>query len=154
MDNNWIEHKPATFEYKGGWIDNWFSNFAQVRLNISGEVWPSVENYYQAMKSTSPAYQHQVWLASPSQAKKLGRRANIRADWDEIKTEVMMTALAAKFSQEPWRSRLIATGTEPIIEWNNWGDRIWGVTPDGIGENKLGLLLMKLRAIALNPMAI
>jgi predicted NAD-dependent protein-ADP-ribosyltransferase YbiA (DUF1768 family) len=39
----------------------------------------------------------------------------------------------------------MATGSEEIIEWNNWGDRIWGKTYDGVGENHLGKILMKIR---------
>lgn len=34
--------------------------------------------------------------------------------------------------------------TDPIIEVNNWGDTYWGVC-NGIGDNHLGKILMKIR---------
>jgi predicted NAD-dependent protein-ADP-ribosyltransferase YbiA (DUF1768 family) len=37
------------------------------------------------------------------------------------------------------------TGEEEIVELNNSGDRYWEKTEDGIGENHLGRILMKLR---------
>lgn len=51
----------------------------------------------------------------------------------------------AKFSQnEELRNRLLATGDEQLEEGNTWGDRIWG-TVNGIGENRLGNILMRVR---------
>lgn len=51
----------------------------------------------------------------------------------------------AKFSQnEELRNRLIETGDEHLEEGNTWGDRIWG-TVNGIGENRLGKILMRVR---------
>ena len=38
----------------------------------------------------------------------------------------------------------IHTGEAELIEGNDWGDITWGVC-NGIGENKLGKILMKLR---------
>lgn len=36
-------------------------------------------------------------------------------------------------------------GDAELIEGNTWGDRIWGVC-DGVGENRLGKILMRVRA--------
>jgi predicted NAD-dependent protein-ADP-ribosyltransferase YbiA (DUF1768 family) len=43
------------------------------------------------------------------------------------------------------RSALIATGDAYLEEGNDWGDRVWGVY-QGVGENRLGRILMKVRA--------
>lgn len=142
---NWLQHKPHAFEYSGPWVRNWFSNFVTCNIVIDGLIWPSVENYYQAMKTTDPQKQSSIRCMTPQQAKKAGRAILIRDDWNQNKEKVMMRALEAKFSQPEWQQKLLATGDAPIIEWNNWRDQIWGVTLDGQGENKLGLLLMKLR---------
>lgn len=144
---NWLAHKPEEFLYSGKWIRNWFSNFEPVNLWIEGRQWPSVENYYQAMKTNDPVIQEQIRCSSPSEAKRYGRKIKMNqfSDWESRKTGVMKQALMAKFQQDRWRKALLSTGTEPIIEWNNWGDQIWGVTLDGIGENRLGLLLMAIR---------
>jgi predicted NAD-dependent protein-ADP-ribosyltransferase YbiA (DUF1768 family) len=39
---------------------------------------------------------------------------------------------------------LAATSPAELIEGNTWHDTFWGVC-DGIGENNLGRLLMKIR---------
>jgi predicted NAD-dependent protein-ADP-ribosyltransferase YbiA (DUF1768 family) len=40
---------------------------------------------------------------------------------------------------------LKATGDEELVEGNWWNDTFWGVC-NGVGENNLGKLLMKIRA--------
>lgn len=142
---DWSEHKPAVFEYKGGnWIRNWFSNFTSCNLVIGGKIWPSVENYYQAMKTLDLDKQEQIRRMTPAESKRAGRKVKVRDDWEKVKTGVMRMALEVKFSLPEWKAKLLAdTGT--IVEWNNWGDRIWGATLDGMGENRLGVLLMEIR---------
>ena len=52
----------------------------------------------------------------------------------------------AKFMQNPNLARLlIETGDATLIEGNTWGDRVWGVC-DGVGENRLGRILMRIRS--------
>lgn len=58
----------------------------------------------------------------------------------------MFYLLMKKFNQEPFHSKLIATGDSQLIEGNTWGDTYWGVCR-GKGQNKLGKLLMKVRDI-------
>jgi len=51
----------------------------------------------------------------------------------------------AKFSQNTeLKKRLLSTGNEHLEEGNTWGDKIWG-TVNGIGENRLGKILMRIR---------
>lgn len=144
---NWQEHKPEEFSYRGKWIYNWFSNMEITPLIIDGVQWPSVENYFQAQKSIEPTVQYSFRKVTPSESKRLGRSVLLRQDWEQIKESVMEKALRIKFSRDPWKSQLKATGDSQIIEWNNWNDKIWGVSIyDNVGENKLGLLLMKIRS--------
>lgn len=142
---NWLEHKPQEFEYNGKWIKNWFSNLVMAPINVDGTVWPSVENYYQAHKSINVDTIEQIRNLTPSKAKQMGKKVFIRPNWDLLKEHVMRKALEAKFAQRDWNKLLMATGDSPIIEWNNWGDRYWGVTEDGTGKNRLGILLMEIR---------
>ena len=82
---------------------------------------------------------------NPSLAKRLGRRVILRSDWESAKYEVMYQVCLAKFSQNPdLRKKLIDTGNAELIEGNTWGDRIWG-TCNGVGENHLGKILMRIR---------
>ena len=80
--------------------------------------------------------------------KKKSREVKLVDNWDSLKFTVMQMCLEKKFEQEPFRSKLIKTGTQNIVEGNYFGDIIWGVdlkyTPN-IGENHLGRLLMKIR---------
>jgi ribA/ribD-fused uncharacterized protein len=117
----------------------WLSNF------IGHPNEPTVEHRYQAAKAIDPAGAEAV-LAAPTAAaaKKMGRTITVRPDWDAVKLETMRTLLQDKFSREPFRSKLIATGEAEIVEENHWGDTFWGVCR-GSGENHLGRLLMDLR---------
>jgi predicted NAD-dependent protein-ADP-ribosyltransferase YbiA (DUF1768 family) len=67
-------------------------------------------------------------------------------DWAEIRDDIMRSLLAQKFRLgEPLGQRLMATGDAELIDGNTWGDRYWGVV-DGVGQNRLGQLLMERRA--------
>lgn len=51
-----------------------------------------------------------------------------------------------KFTRNPnLRRALLATGCRRLEEGNDWGDREWG-TVEGVGQNRLGLILMQIRA--------
>ena len=70
----------------------------------------------------------------------------MRADWEQVKFQVMEDCVRYKFTHHPdLRVALLATGDAELIEGNDWGDRIWGVY-QGQGENRLGKILMKIRA--------
>lgn len=70
----------------------------------------------------------------------------LRGDWEAVKDSVMYEICKAKFSQNPdLADQLVATKDAELIEGNTWGDRIWGVC-DGVGENRLGKILMRIRA--------
>ena len=57
----------------------------------------------------------------------------------------MYEIVLAKFTQNPdLKEKLLATGDEHLEEGNTWGDTTWG-TVNGIGENRLGIILMKVR---------
>jgi len=78
-------------------------------------------------------------------AKKKAKTLTARADWNDIKINVMKLVLQLKFTQNPLLKQwLLDTGDEYIEETNYWKDTFWGVC-DGVGENNLGILLMKLR---------
>lgn len=131
----------AEFTFEHGFL----SNFFRSEVSYGGLVYPSVEHAYQAAKTLDPEQQKHIREAhSPGEAKRRGRDATLRGDWDSVKDEVMMALVWAKFQDEPLRGRLLATGEALLIEGNNWGDRYWGV--DGHGLNKLGLTLMAVRA--------
>lgn len=122
------------------------SNFSRHPITMDGRVWPTVEHYYQAMKSPSTVVQDSIRFAdSPGSAKTLGKQVTIREDWEQVKMGIMKDALIAKFTQHPeLRDLLMETGYEELIE-NSPIDWEWGCGSDGQGQNKLGKLLMEVR---------
>jgi ribA/ribD-fused uncharacterized protein len=122
----------------------WLSNFWPVCVVLDGIVYPSVENAYQAAK-TSPEYRGQFVYCTAGQSKRLGRKVPCRADWDNVKVSIMRELLQQKFKPGLLlAARLVETGSATLIEGNTWGDTFWGVC-NGVGHNTLGNLLMQKR---------
>ena len=69
----------------------------------------------------------------------------MRPDWNEIKDDIMLKALMAKFTQhKDIREILLSTGEAKLIEHTK-NDTYWADGGDGRGKNMLGVLLMKVR---------
>lgn len=103
-----------------------------------------VEQKYQAAKCLHKLDAEKILKMSAVEAKRASRKIEIRPDWDSIKLEVMENLVTEKFSNEPFKSQLIATGDQDLIEGNTWNDTFWGVCR-GVGDNNLGKILMKVR---------
>ena len=122
------------------------SNFYPCWIKFDGAEYPSVEHAYQAAKTSDEQLRlmFQEPIITAGEAKKAGQRLKLRPDWEEIKIEVMYQCLKSKFSQVKFKSLLLSTENEELIEGNWWGDTFWGVC-QGKGENHLGKLLMTIR---------
>lgn len=131
--------------------DPWgeFSNFSTHPFRLKGRVWPTSEHYFQAQKFAGTEHEETVRNAkTPSMAAKLGRSRSLplRTDWEIMKEDVMRDALRAKFDQHPkLKALLLSTGDAELIEHTR-NDRYWADGGDGTGKNRLGILLMELRA--------
>ena len=74
------------------------------------------------------------------------RERMLRLGWEGMKDDIMREALHAKFTQHPaLQSLLLATGDAELVE-HTTNDRYWADGGDGGGRNRLGQLLMELRA--------
>lgn len=136
---------PSITSFSGNY--RFLSNFWPCTLRASnGIVYPSSEHAYQAAKFLSLERRLAIAsLATPAEAKKVGQSGYLRPNWDLIKDKVMYKIVHAKFRQNPDLAKLLlATGDALLIEGNTWGDTYWGVC-NGVGRNKLGKLLMKIR---------
>ena len=77
--------------------------------------------------------------------------AHVRADWHQVSNDVMRKGLRAKFDfgnhPELCLQLLISAATLDafVVVENNPFDGYWGVGSHGLGQNKLGLLLMERR---------
>lgn len=123
------------------------SNFWPADVEFEGAPYPSVEHAYQAAKTLDPAERRRIAaLPTPAEAKRAGRRLALRPDWEIAKFAVMEQCVRYKFTHHAdLREKLLATGDAELVEGNTWGDRVWGVY-QGRGENRLGRILMKVRA--------
>jgi ribA/ribD-fused uncharacterized protein len=126
-----------------------FSNFSKNPIQMKGEIWPTSEHYFQAQKFAGTAHEVEIREAATAMiAARMGRERKrpLRADWDAVKDTIMREALLAKFSQHPkLTALLLGTGEARIIE-HTANDRYWGDGGDGSGRNRLGDLLMEVRA--------
>jgi len=138
--------------FVGRW--GFLSNFHFSRIAYEGIVYPSGEHAYNAGKTLDRCQRRRIALApTPKQAKRLGRRLELRPGWENIaRYDVMWDVLWAKFAHHPGRAAaLLTTGDALLIEGNNWHDNQWGccycprekcAEP---GKNHLGRMLMDLR---------
>jgi len=125
---------------------DFLSNFVPARVILDGVAYPTVEHAYQAAKSLDVNERIIIEKArGPGQAKKLGQLLTCREDWEDIKERVMFELLIQKFGKSPFLEQLLATGDAYIEETNWWKDTYWGVC-NGKGKNRLGHLLMEIRA--------
>lgn len=125
-----------------------FSNFSAHPFELEGKIWPTSEHYFQAQKFVGTPHAEEIRVAkSPIQAARMGRERQrpLRADWEDVKDDVMCRAVLAKFSQHAdIRQILLDTGDEELIE-NTTDDYYWGRGTKGTGKNILGLILMEVR---------
>ena len=125
-----------------------FSNFSAHPFELDGLRWPTTEHFFQAQKFEDEEYREKIRLTPSAMiAAHLGRsrKVKIRPDWEDVKDDVMLRAVRAKFAaHEELRQELLETGDEEIIE-KTTRDKYWGCGTDGTGLNKLGLILMAVR---------
>lgn len=129
----------------------WLSNYWITPVSFEGLIYPNVEAAYQAAKTLDPALRLQFSalegeiMSVGKAARLLGRRIQLRADWEAIKNDVMLKLTRDKFTRNPALGELLVlTGDAYLEETNNWGDVYWGVCKDK-GQNHLGRTLMQVR---------
>jgi ribA/ribD-fused uncharacterized protein len=123
----------------------YLSNFFDAPFVWKGKQWKTTEHAYQAMKATEEWQREYIRnLSSARDAKKEGKKVKIRSDWSAVKDFVMQEIVFEKFLQNKHLAKLLLETGDAIIEE---GDIYWGICPpdSGIGENKLGIILMYVR---------
>lgn len=123
----------------------WLSNFHESNVYFENLIYTSTENAYQAAKCVDAKQRLEFLGITPSQSKKLGRSVEVRSDWQDVKYDIMALVVFDKFYRNlELRALLVNTGSKYIEETNHWKDMYWGVY-NGVGENNLGKILMKVR---------
>lgn len=130
---------------------NWLSNMSTCEILLDGHIFKSVENAYMASKNLEDRDWFEICLTQPPNiCKKLSKNIKLRLDWEDVKLGIMYNFLLQKYTKEPFKSKLLATGNENIQEGNFWNDIFWGVDlkqNPNIGENHLGRLIMYIRIL-------
>lgn len=149
MIKNYNPHikSAEAIEIKGFTDFPWASNFSPITPFIYENIeFSTIEHFYQAMKSTCLETRAKISTLSAGQAKRFTRKKGfiLRDDWDLVKDSIMEIGLRIKFNQPYFKQLLLSTRDIYIEETNTWDDTYWGVC-NGVGLNKLGILLMKIR---------
>jgi N-glycosidase YbiA len=127
------------------------SNFSPHGLEQGGLYFPTAEHFFQAAKftQTDPEHAEAIRRArKPRDAARMGRDRGhpLRSDWESVKDDIMRRAVRCKFTTHmELRERLLATGDEALVEQSPT-DSYWGCGEDGCGLNRLGTILMEVRA--------
>lgn len=123
--------------------ENYFlSNMYPCKVTYNGVTYECAESAFQAQKCNE---KEMFVNLSGFEAKKLGKRVALRPDWNEVREQIMYEIVLEKFKQNKYLAKCLEwTGNKMLVEGNNWNDTYWGVCK-GIGSNKLGLILMRVR---------
>lgn len=136
------------FWSKGSEEFRFLSNFQYSPFTFGGEIYRTVEHFYQANKMLDPAHAELIrksWHGA--EAKKLSEKYPAVANWDVIKYDVMLRGTRMKFAQNAnFREMLVATDGFELVHYAPWGDTYWGVDKNMIGENTQGKILMLVRS--------
>ncbi len=131
-----------------------FSNFSRHGFELDSVYWPTSEHYFQAQKFVGTPHVEAIRGAStPKQASEMGRDRTrpLRADWEQVKDDVMRRAVLRKFEgHADIKAVLVSTGDALIVE-NAPGDYYWGCGKNGTGLNRLGTILMEVRIVLCGP---
>jgi ribA/ribD-fused uncharacterized protein len=126
-----------------------FGTYFPAPMTIDGVAWPTAEHFFQAQKFTgNPEYQEKIRTTkNPSTAKTLGKTTDIpqRPDWEKVRDTVMIRVQRIKFQNKALADKLLATGNA-LLRYKAPQDNYWGIGRSGNGQNKLGRVLMKIRA--------
>lgn len=140
-----MSHIPNTItRFRGPF--KFLSNLYATPITYNGLTYCCLEAAYQAQKSLDyTVHTRFANIQLPYKARGMGQRIKpIRSDWFNIRLDIMEELLHIKFSNPQLKECLQRTGKSTLIESNTWGDTFWGVF-EGVGENHLGKLLMKVR---------
>lgn len=127
------------------------SNFFNAPVTFDGITYLNNEAAFQAQKTMNLHVREWFKSLTPDDAKALGRKVELRPDWEEVKDDIMYQICKQKFTQlETLGDALVNTGDVILVEGNSWHDNYWGNcrcnkcrTKDG--NNALGKVLMRVR---------
>ena len=150
LDARCRETEGPVYFYHSDQLWGELSNFSTHAVFLHGRIWPTVEHFYQAQKFVGTPLEERIrCAATPILAKTRATELTPeyrRSDWSRVKEQVMLCGLRAKFQQHPdLGERLLGSADRQLVE-HTANDDYWGDAGDGTGANRLGALLMQVRA--------
>jgi predicted NAD-dependent protein-ADP-ribosyltransferase YbiA (DUF1768 family) len=125
----------------------WLSNFEPAKVKFMNKEFLSVESAYHAAKyADKPEIVDQFVPLDAVKAFQLSKTLppyDFKA-FDAKKLDIMRDLVKQKFAVDPMKTRLKDTGAAVLEEWNWWGNKYWGKSPDG--QNWLGVILQETRS--------
>lgn len=127
------------------------SNFYPSPFLYRGNMYPTVEHFYQAMKTINGMEREQIrQCTTAGKAKRMGRKITLRKDWEEVKFSYMAIGVHLKFHVYPELRQELLNIPETISEFNTWHDNYWGACTCEdcmliMPEDKLGHILQTIR---------
>lgn len=129
-----------------------FSNFSRHDFVVEDRYYPSSEHYYQCQKF---AGFDDDWAETirnsetPKAAALLGRdperQKNANPDWESLKEAVMYQGVLNKFLFHSDIAQILLETGDALIQETSPKDSYWGTGANGKGQNKLGIILMRVR---------
>lgn len=125
---------------------HFLSNFFLSPVHYENRTYSCVEGGYQAAKFVSPRKKDNIAKSQrPDMIKKMGQaKTGTRSDWFKVNLGIMEDLIRIKFQDPVLRSKLLLTKDAEIAEINTWNDTFFGVC-NGVGQNHLGKIIMKIR---------
>ena len=122
---------------------SFLSNAYESSFCFNGIQYRNAESAFQAQKTLDEKFRRTFSYLSAREAKSLGQNLNLRKDWQQVKTHIMLDICYAKFAtSQELAAKLLETGDLFLIAGNY--DKFWGIC-DGEGQNVLGSILMEVR---------
>jgi ribA/ribD-fused uncharacterized protein len=128
--------------------EKFLATFSAHAIEYKGKLYPTVEHAYHASRYVDEKIQEEIRAAkSPYIAWELSQKykAGQMSDFDARKSAVMEEICRLKLTQhEDVKAGLLASGDDTIVK--NYPDPYWGIGPNGVGKNEMGVIWMKLRS--------
>lgn len=121
-------------------------------VEYKNELFPTFQHALEASKLpsfTSPS--NKVLLEELRNTRNIREVRKLLSDIDTSDWKGRCESIAEIITRDKFmrhkdlRSRLMATKSRQFLYTNTYGDVVWGVSPEGKGANKLGLILEKIR---------
>lgn len=138
--------QPAVVPVEFPWLDRRSAD----PVFYGGAWYPTAENAFQAARFKDGRMRRKLSRMLPASAAYVAASSKDAApDWDGGAIRLMYDVMERKFSDPVLRRKLLSTGMRPILMRNTYHDNLWGSCCcrkcRGLGENRLGVVLEKLR---------